>query len=226
MRLATQPPILSYLIPPTAPQPVADAYREFERVAHLVADTQGDLYDARANLTVAKAKDIRAIADATANGVETKDAQKHERAALAEIERLSTTLKGQQKAADEAGDRLADAIEANADEWEACLIEARNEAAAQYDRAIVEAREALAHLVPAQAGVDWVRRFDATQAKTGRYNGFAGGRLRVSAKGAGVPELRAGVEYNPASLLRVAALATKQPPRSSSPLSSKAVVHG
>ena len=43
MRLATQPPILSYLIPPSAPQPVADAYREFERVAHLVADTQGDL---------------------------------------------------------------------------------------------------------------------------------------------------------------------------------------
>ena len=169
---------------------------------------------------MAKAKDVKAIVAATQKGEQTKDAQKHERAAQAAISRLETMLRGQTQAADEAGDRLADAIEANQDEWELCLIEARNEASERYDRALSDAREALSRLVPSQAGVEWVRSFDAARAKTGRYTGFAGGRLRVSAKGAGVAELRPNVEYNPASLLRVAALATTQP-RSSSPLAGR-----
>lgn len=52
--------------------------------------------------------------------------------------------------------------------------------------------------------------FDSALAQSGRYSQFSGGRSRVSGRRVGVQSLRG--EYDPATLLQVAALATAPPP--------------
>jgi hypothetical protein len=207
---------MSYTIPPNAPDAVVEAYVAFRRVANLYEDASDDLHDAREALSLARSLDVKAIVAATAAGEEPKDPQKHERKAQAEIDRLTTLRRGYAQAADEAGDALTRAIEQHKDEWAETLRKRSNELAEQYDAALAEARLMLAGFVPAQAGVSWVENFTASDAQRGRYSQFAGGRVRVSGRRAGVQELRS--QYDPASLLTVAALATKQAAPEQKPL--------
>lgn len=204
-------PITSYVIPPAAPTEVAEAWGELQRVGNLCEDAKDDLSDARERLAAAKAADVQAIVTATNEGGEVEEPQKHEREALADISRLQAQLRGLQQAADEAGNALAEQIEKHRDEWQDALDESRDTAGARYDAALADAKAALTELIPAQAGVTWVQDFDANQARTGRYAPFAGGRLRVSGRGAGVSDLRK--DYDPAALLHIASLATAEPKR-------------
>jgi len=203
-------PFTSYTIPPSAPDPVADAWRELNRIGILYEDASDDLKDAEQALVAAQAADVQAIVEATNAGEEAKDPQVNERKAQAEIERLQTLKRGLREAADQAGNRLADVIAEHQAEWQASLAETADELAAAYDEAIAEARLALAAFIPAQAGTNWVANFDAGQAQTGRYSQFTGGRVRVSGRRIGIQELRG--EHDPVDLLQVAALATASPP--------------
>jgi hypothetical protein len=153
-------PITSYVIPPSAPEAVAEASRELHRIGNLCEETNDDLSDAKQQLVTAKAADVQAIVKATNDGTEVKDPQANERKALAEISRLTSLLRGYQQAADEAGNALAQQIDKHRDEWQESLDETRETAAARYDAAIAEARAALAELIPAQGGVVWVEAFD------------------------------------------------------------------
>ena len=141
-------PITSYVIPPSAPEPVADAWRELYRIGALCEDCKDDLSDARDALVAAKAADVQAIVKATNESGEVKDPQTNERKALAQIERLQTQLRGLQQAADGAGNALAEAIDRHRAEWAESLDETRDAAAARYDAAIADARAALAELIP------------------------------------------------------------------------------
>lgn len=149
---------------------------------------------------------MQVIVRAAEQGTEPQDAQEHQARAEAEIARLQTLLKGQQEAVDQAGNRLAEAIAEHQHEWVEELAEAEAAAAFAYDAGIAEARTALAQLIPAHAGTNRVRNFDANDAKTGRYTEFSGGRVRVSGHGRGIPELRR--DHDPRSLLALAATVT------------------
>ena len=96
-------PFTSYTIPPSAPDPVADAWRELNRIGILYEDASDDLKDAEQALVAAQAADVQAIVDATNAGEEAKDPQANERKAQAEIERLTTVKRGLREAADQAG---------------------------------------------------------------------------------------------------------------------------
>ncbi len=210
MRMTGVPfPITSYVIPPSAPEPVAEAWRELHRVGSLVEDTKDDLADAKQQVEAAKAADVQAIVKRTSAGTEVKDPQANERKALAEVSRLSALLRGYQQACDEAGNALASQIDQHREEWQEALAEAREAAAARYDAAIADARAALTELIPAQSGIGWVEGFDLGQARTGQYTPFPGGRLRVNGRGHGISELRQ--RYDPRDLLTIAALATEEP---------------
>lgn len=84
MRMTGLPfPITSYVIPPAAPEAVAEAWHEFHRIGGLCEDTKDDLSDAKEQLVAAKAADVQAIVKATNEGGEVKDPQQNERKALA-----------------------------------------------------------------------------------------------------------------------------------------------
>ncbi len=101
-------PFTAYTIPPSAPEPVAEAWRELSRIGILYEDANDDLRDAQQALVAAQAADVQAIVEATNAGEEAKDPQANERKAQAEIERLQTLKRGLREAADQAGNRLAD----------------------------------------------------------------------------------------------------------------------
>ena len=103
------------------------------------------------------------------------DPQQHEKVAQAEVDRLGTLLPGYRQAADDAGNKLADAIAAHREEWAAALEKTAGELADAYDVALAEARLAVAAFVPAQAGLNWVGNFHAGKAKSGRYSSSAAG---------------------------------------------------
>jgi hypothetical protein len=203
-------PIVTFAIPPSAPEPVQHAWLELNRVGALLEDAKSDLKDAKAALVQAQAADVRAAVAATGEGREVTDPQERERVAQAEVHRLEALLPGYRQAADEAGNTLAQVIADHKDEWAESLTERADELAAAYDEALAEARLALAAFIPAQAGRNWVANFDASQARSGQYTQFSGGRVRVSGRRVGIQELRA--QYDPVDLLQVAALATASPP--------------
>jgi len=202
-------PFTAYTIPPSAPEPVAEAWMELNRIGILYKDANDDLRDAQQAVIAAQAADVKAIVVATNAGDEVEDPQANERKAQAEVERLTTVKRGLREAADQAGNTLAQVIAEHKDEWQASLAERADELAAAYDEAIGEARLVLASFVPAQAGVNWVANFDSGQAVSGRYTQFSGCRVRVSGRRARVQELPR--EYDPTVLLQVAALATAPP---------------
>ena len=61
-------PLLTFQIPPSPPQEVAEAWAEFIRVANLYQDASDDLKSAQHALVNAKAADVRAIVVATGAG--------------------------------------------------------------------------------------------------------------------------------------------------------------
>lgn len=203
-------PFVSYAIPPGAPEPVAEAWRELARIGALLEDTKSDRRDAKQALTQAQAEDVRAAVAATGEGRAVTDPNERERVAQAEVSRLEALLPGYRQAADEAGNRLAEVIDQHRDEWVENLTEQADELAATYDGALSEARLALAAYIPARAGLAWASNFEVGQAVTGKYTQFSGGRVRVSGRRIGIQELRA--QYDPVDLLKVAALATAPPP--------------
>jgi hypothetical protein len=211
MNLSGSPiPVTAYTIPPAAPEDVAAAHADFQRVASLFEDARDDLRDARHAVTAAKARDVSAIVEATKEGKEQKDPQQHEREAQEKVERLQALLGGLSRALDEAGNELVDAIATHRDEWASSLSEFESEAAERFDTAIEDAKRALSVLVPSRGGSQWLRNFNASHAKTGEYSGFSGGRVRVSGRRIGVPEIR---EIDPAKLLLVAGQASVETKR-------------
>lgn len=203
-------PFTSYTIPPSAPEPVQQAWLELTRIGILYDDARGDLKSAKQALVAAQADDVKAVAAATTAGEAVADPREHERVAQAEVYRLETLLPGYRQAADQAGNTLAQLIDQHRDEWQATLTEKADELAASYDAALSEARLILSAFIPARAGLAWVSNFDAAQAQSGKYTQFSGGTVRVSGRRFGVQQLRA--EYNPVDLLAVAAHATDPPP--------------
>ena len=154
---------------------------------------------------------------------EVTDPTEHERKAKELVDRLEALIPGYRAAADEAGNRLAQEIAAHKDQWVENLAAQADELAATYNEALAEARLALAAFVPARAGLNWVSNFDSSLAESGRYSQFSGGRLRVTGRRAGIKELRG--EFDPATLLAVAAAATAPPPAPPpSPASSRSKV--
>jgi len=61
-------PFTSYTIPPNAPEPVAEAWRELNRIGILYDDASDALKDAGQALVAAQAADVQAIVDATNAG--------------------------------------------------------------------------------------------------------------------------------------------------------------
>lgn len=144
-------------------------------------------------------------------GKEPKDPTQHEQAQLARIAKLEVLRAGYNGAADQLGDELADVIAQHVNEWRDALADEAAAASARYDQAISEAREAIKILGPARRGIEWLSDFRPSQAKTGTYHQFSGGRVRVKAAGSGNEELRG--EYDVPGLLDVAALATAPLPK-------------
>lgn len=200
-------PFTSYTIPPHAPKPVQETWQELTRIGILYDDARDDLKDAKRAVVQAAAQDVKAAVAATTAGEELADPKEHEREAQEIVDRLEAMIPGLKASADEAGNRLAEAIAEHRDEWKATLAEKADELAAAYDEALAEARLALATFIPAQAGLAWVSNFDASLAKSGRFSQFAGGRSRVSGRRIGIQALRS--QYDPSDLLTVAALATQ-----------------
>jgi len=197
--------ITAYAIPPHAPPEVAEAKSKFDAIATSWADTKGELQDAVEALPAAKEADLRAIVTMAEQGKSVRDAQVHRRKAEVLITDLRVRLKGLDRATDEAGNRLAEAISQHRDQWLPRLAEAEADATVRFDEAITQARSALADLRPARGAVEWLQGFDAAQAQAGECAQFAGGRLRVQSRG-GVLK---GV-FDPTLLLDLAARVTAE----------------
>jgi hypothetical protein len=109
--------ITTYAVPPHAPPAVAEAKSGFDRIADRWAGVKGELQDAKEALAKAKTADLQAIVDAAEKGEDVKDPQANQRKADALIDDLRVRLKGLNRAVDEAGDRLAEAIAEHRDQW-------------------------------------------------------------------------------------------------------------
>jgi hypothetical protein len=107
------------------------------------------------------------------------------------------------RAVDEAGDRLAEAIAEHREQWLPLVDVAATDAATRFDRAISEAREVLDELRSARGAVDWLGRFDVDLARGGQFPQFTGGRLRVKSRGGVLKG-----EFDPTELLDLAAKVT------------------
>jgi hypothetical protein len=197
--------IAAYTIPPHAPPEVTEAKAEFDAIATRWADTKGELQDAQEALAAAKEADLQAIVDMAKQGKSVKEAQARQRKAEDLIADLRVTLKGLDRAVDEAGDRLAEAIAKHRREWLPRLAKAEADAAERFDQAVIEARAALDELRPARGAVDWLNRFDVDLARSGRNPQFAGRRLRVRSN---TGALRG--EHDPTALLDLAAKVTAE----------------
>ena len=61
-------PFTSYTIPPSAPEPVQEAWMELTRIGVLYDDAKDDLQDAKVALVIAQANDVKAVAAAATAG--------------------------------------------------------------------------------------------------------------------------------------------------------------
>lgn len=197
----------TFTIPPSPPDAVAESYRRFTDLADKMGMLDGEIDDAEQAIVEAEAEGIRKAAAAYAAGDEPGDIDKPARAARAHLSGLRLRREGLNAALDTAGNQLAEVIAANRENWIDLLVETDAEASARYDRAIAEARAAVADLKPARSAIEWVQQFDAARARHGEQGQFAGGRLRVNGRARG--PLRG--EFDPAVLLELAATLTAPP---------------
>ena len=205
-------PVAAFALPPHQPLPVAEARVRFDRLGDEWAAAKGELRDANEAVSVARAADVRAIADAAAAGRKVVDQTKHEREARAKIEQLERRIEGLAVAVGEAGNELARVIGRNKAPWLELLAAAERDAASRYAAAVREALKALVDLAPARGAVEWIEQFDVSEAIVGRAWEFSGGRVRVEGESFGT--FRG--ELDPAVLLKLAAKAEKpiEPPKS------------
>jgi|GEM_PF-3936777 len=200
-------PVASFSIPPHAPEAVAAAYEEFDRLGDEYGRLRGDIQDLRDAVGVARAADVRAVADAAAAGKPVKDANANEKKAQAELDAAEARLPGVMVALDEAGNTLAVSIAEHRSEWLNRLAEVRDEAASEYEAALSAALAAIKRFTPAQGAVQWLEAFQANLARLGRVSQFSGGKVAVRRERW---DLDANTTHvDPAQLLELARKATK-----------------
>jgi hypothetical protein len=177
-RSSTRRPIASFNLPPHPPEPVAEAYATFDRVASEWADLLGQIDDAGEQAKQAKADARDAVTAAAFAGKANKTSiVAVEAEHRARVEELQEQADAVAVAVDQAGNELAQAIAANRAPWLDALAAAEQTAAERYAAAVLEAKAAVRDLAPARGAVGWLRDFDTGQAIVGRQQAFVGGRV-------------------------------------------------
>lgn len=209
-RAASRQPIAAFTIPPSPPPDVAKAYEKFNRIGDERGRLRGELDDAKGALVTADRTSVRAAADAIAAGKPLKDPDRARREVEARIGGLQRHIQAAAVAVDEAGNELAASIVANRSVWLEDLSDAEAEAVARFDRAIADARGALAIVGPARQAVQWIAGFDEGRAVAGQEPQFGGGRIRVD-----TTLIRRETEGDPGQLLDTLEKVTgsPEPPR-------------
>jgi hypothetical protein len=199
-------PITNFTIPPLAPDAVAQAQANFDRVCDQLGEAQGELADALDAINVSAKDAIQADAAALVAGAKPKAGvvRQERETAIAKIEQKIRTL---ELAAHIAGDELADTIGASRGEWVPLLDQAEAEAAEGYLAAIKAAQEAAATLGKARRAAEWVANFNAGQAKIGGQFQFSAGTLWV--RGTDYGQLRG--EHMVNDVLKLCEKAADQP---------------
>jgi hypothetical protein len=202
-------PTASFSIPPEPPAAVAEAEAAFAAVADRYARTVGEIQDAEAELVRAEAADIRAAVDAYAAGDEPKKIGEQAAKVEQQIATLRKRLTALTVAVDEAGNTLADTIEAHRDVWLEQIAAAEAAAAARFQQAIDDLRAAIPDLKTSRGAAGWLGTFSASSAHFGKQSQFPGGRLVVSSRKPG----RLRGEPVVSALIDLAALAVTPEPK-------------
>lgn len=182
-RSTSRTPIAAFALPPHAPADVATAVAAFDRVADQYAATKGEIDDVQDAAKQALADAKRAVVDAAKAGKPSKvQTVKVEADAAAKIDDLQAKVAALAVAVDETGNDLAVAVAASKTEWIATLASVAADAEARYAEAIKQAQAACKDLAAARGAKTYLATFDVGQAKVGRQQGFAGGRLSIEGR--------------------------------------------
>jgi hypothetical protein len=181
MKAPRKNPVAHFAIAPHAPEPVRQAYENFQRVSSEWQDARVEVEEVEVLGKAAIKQAHRAAALArvegsappkvTADKVAAEEEQKL-LAAQAEVAALAEAL-------DETGNILADEIEDNKEAWLENLDRAEAEAVERLRSALKEARAAVATLKAARRAPEWLREFRAADAKGGVAFQYAGAALRM-----------------------------------------------
>jgi hypothetical protein len=159
-------PVTNFTIPPLPPAAVADAYANYDRLCDKLAELQGELADAKDAIEAGSKQAIQDDVLAIVGGGKAKSGvvSQERETAIAELEQRLLTL---ERAADLAGNDLADAVAANKDEWLAALDQRQTEAVAAYRAALAQTQDAARALGSARRASEWLATFHAGRAKIG-----------------------------------------------------------
>jgi hypothetical protein len=203
----SQTPATTYTLPPSPPPAVAAAYETFARISADYATAHAELRQLTASAKGRIQAAIEAAATAAIDGGKAADPAKVQTEVTLQEIALKTKVSTLEKAVDQAGDRLAEAVGANRSEWSEALSVEAAEAAAAYTAALQAAEEELARFAPVARAQEWLATFDVGRAKLGEVTQFSGGRVRIRLAR---DERRFSLNddgYDPYALLSVAAKA-------------------
>jgi hypothetical protein len=174
-------PETAFAIAPFAPVAVVEAHSNFIRVADEFEAAIGTLADTRTAARVSIGEAHRAAAEARVSG--TKPPKDGPAAVAAKYEDLiaqgQADVQVLESATDDAGNRLADAIAANRDEWLNVLEDVRGNARRKLAKALADTRQAIADLGDAEAAPAWLAGFSLQEAKSGDAFQYGGSNVTV-----------------------------------------------
>jgi hypothetical protein len=164
-------------IPPDPPAEVADIWADFDRIGETWGRFDGARRDTRDAVPAAVEKDKADGAAAISRGEDPPARPgKHQVAAEKAYADAVHNFEAADRAVDEAGNRLAQAIARHRDEWVATVAPRIPEARARLEKALDEAEAALRDLGNASHAVHWLENFDVGQAIAGHQPPYIHGK--------------------------------------------------
>lgn len=160
-------PVTEFAIPTVArPKAIADAADNFERLALEFTEVKCQLAEAKELRQHEIGQANEAARDSRLEGTKrpTKTADKVAAEWDAKQDALRAELKALAQAVDRAGDSMVVAVETHRHEWLAALDKLDEEATQRLAKTLVEAKAAVADLMPARACPWWLREFNADSA--------------------------------------------------------------
>ncbi|MFL5962205.1 MAG: hypothetical protein ACJ757_04865 [Gaiellaceae bacterium] len=164
-------------VPPSAPEPVAKASENFDRLSEEYQATRAALHEAVTNRSQALGDAKRAAAEARVNRTAPPPSLAKATAAYDQkLAKLNGDVEELKQALDVAGDTLVELIVAHRDEWLLGLDEAEAANTERLRVALAEARSAASDLGAVRSAPEWLRAVNLRDAALGDQSQYHGGR--------------------------------------------------
>jgi hypothetical protein len=184
--------VCDFTVPEQAPKAVRAADEAYRRLCEQLAEARAAETAATGAIAEGHRADVQKLADAFRAGKSAPQlSHENENEARAAAESARVRLEALERAVDEAGDAVLDALEGEQNSWLREVEREIAEAESAYSAAIEAARSAVEMLAASRSMAEWLGRLDVRRARTGgggmhltqRWNGAFGYQLLVPAPG-------------------------------------------